>query len=267
LKPSGRGLVIEIDHSRLDKKVTQVDNICSGDKAMKINVKFLSCTMVAALLLLATVAAGAEAQIASRSGTIVIVQPNSLPALTRQNGIAFQLYSETGDGSCYLYIEQNQGSRLLVLDVSDPARVRLVNTVPLTVPGPFDFVRTLGSSAFLLRFRNTRDLAVLDLRKPKMPALKLLANPLYSGRTESLGDSAFLAVDEHWAAPAVPQDYQVVDVSNPANPTLLYTVKQVNGKLERADTGTTFLLGSDGLIIIRLPLEEEKHKSAQSYTN
>jgi hypothetical protein len=260
-------LVPKTDHIRLDKDVVQVDNTRSGEKAMKRKSKFFSCTLISAFMLLATVVAVAEPQIANRSGNIVVVQPGSLPALAQQRGIAFQLYSGSGDGSCYLYIEQNQGSRLLVLDVSDPAHVRLVKAVSLTVPGPFDFVQSLGNTAFLLRFRNSRDTAVLDLRKPKMPTLNILAGLQYPGRIELLGDSAFLATGEHAPAPSVARDYQVFDISNPTNPTLLSTVKQVNGKVERSETGTTFLLGSDGLTIIRLPQEEEKYKSSQSYSN
>lgn len=252
---------------RLDKEEVQVENTRSGEKAMKSKVKIFSCTLIGVFMLLATVAVAAEARIASRSGNIVVVQPGSMPALAQQQGIAFQLYSGSGDGRCYLYIEQNQGERLLILDVSDPARVSLVKAMPLTVPGPFDFVRSLGTSAFLLRFRNNGDTAVLDLRKPKMPTLNILAGLKNPGHIELLGDSAFLAMGGHEASSAVPQDYKVFDFSNPTNPTLLNTVKQVNGKLERTETGTTFLLGSDGLTIIRLLQEEEKYKSSQSYTN
>jgi hypothetical protein len=30
-----------------------------------------------------------------------------------------------------------------VLDVTDPAHIKQVNAIPLSVPGPFDFVRTI----------------------------------------------------------------------------------------------------------------------------
>lgn len=233
---------------------------------MMSKARLFSSTLMAASLLLA-IAAAAEAQIASRSRNVVVVQPASLPTLAQQPGIAFQLYAGSSDGSCYLYIEQNRGDRLLILDVSDPGHVRLVKAVPLTAPGPFDFAQSLGSSAFLLRFRNNREMAVLDLRKPKMPMLKVLPDLQNPGRIESLGDSAFLAMGQHEAAPAAPQDYKIFDLSNPADPTLLSTVKQVNGRLERTETGTTFLLGSDGLTIIRLLQEEEKYISAQGFTN
>jgi hypothetical protein len=178
------------------------------------------------------------------------------------------LYSGSGDGSCYLYIEQHQGERLLVLNVTDPGQVILTEAVPLTVPGPFDFVRIVGSSAYLVRFRNGLGMGILDLRKPKAPVLKLVKNLQNPGRSESLGDTAFLMTSGRPThIPAVSEDYQVFDSTDPANPSLLVTVKQVNGEIARDETGTTFLLGADGLTIIRHPRVEERYKLAQSSTN
>ena len=45
-------------------------------------------------------------------------------------------------------------------------------------------------------------------------------------------------------APVVPRNYQVVYTSDPAGPALPFTVKQVNNKTARDETGTTFLLGA-----------------------
>jgi hypothetical protein len=39
----------------------------------------------------------------------------------------------------------------------------------------------------------------------------------------------------------------------------------VTSKLERNETGTTFLLGHDGLTIIRRPQVEYRYKSEQGY--
>jgi len=210
----------------------------------------------------------AVAQIESRSKEIVVVKPISLPELVQQRGTAFQLYSGDGDSNTYLYIEQHQGERLLVLNVTDPGHLKMVDAVTLTVPGPFEFVGMLGDSAFLVRFRNNAGLAVLDLRKPKAPVLKPLSGLQNPGRIESLGHSAFLMVNEgQLDAPPIPRDYQVVDTSNPVDPTLLFTVKQVTANISRDETGTIFLLGSEGLTIIRRPRVEEKYRSGQSYTN
>jgi hypothetical protein len=58
-------------------------------------------------------------------------------------------------------------------------------------------------------------------------------------------------------------DYNLVDVSNPAHPTPVATIKQVNHKVVNEETGTTYLLGSDGLTVIRRPRVEEDHRIEQ----
>ena len=90
----------------------------------------------------------------------------------------------------------------------------------------------------------------------------------HAGYSESLGDSTLLIVDQlRFDSPAIARDYQVVDTSNPADPFLLYTVKQVNATLSRNETGTTFLLGHDGLTIIRRPQVEDQFQTEQRFTN
>jgi len=51
-------------------------------------------------------------------------------------------------------------------------------------------------------------------------------------------------------------NYQVVDLSNP-NPVA--DVKHVFEKITNDETGTTFLLATDGLYLIRRPAVEEEH--------
>ena len=224
------------------------------------------------VMLLATVSASAQAPqthaVVSRSNDVVVITPASLPTHAQEPGIAFQLYSERSDGSVYLYIEQDQGARLLVLDVTDPARVKMVREVALTVPGPFEFVRTLESSSLLIKYHNNLGMAVLDLRKPKAPVIRAVPGLQHPGYSESLGDSTLLIVDQpRMDSPSIPRDYQVVDTSNPADPFLLFTIKQVNATLSRNETGTTFFLGHDGLTIIRRPQLEDQFQSEQRYTN
>jgi hypothetical protein len=235
---------------------------------MGFNKKLYTCSLAAILLGGAPLACVAEAQIVSRSGDVVVVPASSLPDVARQGGVALQLYGGSGDGSSLLYVEQSQGANLLVLDVTDPAHVKTAGTVPLAGSGAFDFERKLGTSAFLVRFRNNAGWGVLDVRRPKAPALKVLSGLKDLGSTESLGDSAFLVVDGHSLDGAgVQQDYQVIDSSNPEDPAVLATVKQVSGEAVLAETGTTFLLGSEGLTIIRHPEMEAKYKLAESYSN
>lgn len=59
---------------------------------------------------------------------------------------------------------------------------------------------------------------------------------------------------------AVPRDYQVIDISALSDPVVLATVRQVKHKVVNGNTGTTFLLGSEGLIVIRRTSVENDYK-------
>ena len=205
-----------------------------------------------------------EAKIVSQSKDIVIEQPTDLPELARRMGIALQLYSETGDGSTYLYVEQHQGQRLLVLNVTDPTRIKMIAAVPLSAPAPFDFVGLVGRSSILVRFRNNEGMAVLDLKHARLPVLSKVNGLQSSGPVEPFGETAFLARSEDLIEqPEHPRDYQVVDTSHANSPVLLDTVRMVSCKLAREETGTMFLLGSEGLTIIRRPHVELQYQSKQ----
>ena len=201
-----------------------------------------------------------QAETRSRSNELVVVQPQNLPEQAQMPGNSFFLYQDN-TGSTYLYVEQKLGAKLSVFDVTDPAKIKLVSSVPLTVPGTFDFVRPLDGHAELIRFRDNKGVAVLDLRKVKAPGLKMVNALSEPGRTESLGETGFLMVNEPFDyIRATPRDYQVVDTSAPSDPVLLATVKQVKHTLVNNDTGTTFLLGSDGLTVVRRLSVEDDYK-------
>src|SRR5579862_3014125 len=128
-------------------------------------------TAATAMLVSASAAASTLAYAGEREKPIV-VEPTSLPALARQPGQAMFL-READDGRTFLYVEQGQGSRLAVFNVTNPARIKGVGEVQLDVPGPFDFVSALGSAAEVIRFRENQAEAVLDLRKANAPVLKI----------------------------------------------------------------------------------------------
>ncbi len=65
----------------------------------------------------------------------------------------------------------------------------------------------------------------------------------------------------------LPRDYQVVDISTPADPALLATVKLVKHRVVNGDTGTTFLLGSEGLTVVRRISIENDYKTHQMQMN
>jgi hypothetical protein len=213
-----------------------------------------------AMLALITVSP-VHAEVRSKSNEIIVLQPTDLPEQAQTPGNSFFLYSDN-HGYTYLYIEQQQGARLTTFDVTDPGKIRFISSTTLTSPAPFDFVRPMGGRAELIRFRDGKGVAVLDLHTPKKPTVKIIAGLSESGSTEALGERAFMMIDEpHNYVRAVPRDYQVIDISSPSDPLLLTTVKEVRHQVENGDTGTTFLLGSDGLTVVRRLNVESDYKS------
>src|ERR1700726_318541 len=120
-----------------------------------------------------------QAEIKTRSGNQIVVEPADLPEMAKTPGQSLFLY-KAADGGTYLYVEQQNGARLAVFDVTDPAKIKTAASVPLQTPGAFDFVRYLNDRTELIRFRDSQQLAELDLRKPKNPTLtiaKALSDP------------------------------------------------------------------------------------------
>ncbi len=198
-----------------------------------------------------------------KSGEIVVMEPQNLPEAAQVGGNSFFLHA-TNDGSFYLYVEQQSGARLAVFDVTNPGHIKTIAVTPLNVSGPFDFVRPLDGSAELVRLRDGKGVAVLDMHKAGHPTLHMISALMNPGQTQPLGETGFLAVNEPYNyIRATPRDYQVVDISNPDSPTLLTTIKQVKHQVANNDMGTTFLLGSDGLTVVRRLSVEQDYATHQ----
>ena len=214
-------------------------------------------TTVAGLLM----AVPAKAEIHSRSKELVVVQPRDLPEQAQVRGNAMFLYSDDA-GTTFLYVEQQRGGSLAVFDVTDPGRIKFVSSTPLEGVGVFDFIQPMDGRGELIRYRDQKGFAVLDLRRAISPTVHKLNAHGASGETESLGESGLLMVSGSYNAtrPAA-RDYQVIDTSSAADPVLLTTVAQVTHKVVNRDTGTTFLLGSDGLTVIRRISVERDYKT------
>ena len=88
-----------------------------------MNGKVSKCIRRAAIAIVASGTVAAPALYAKSSSNLIVVPPTDLPELARQTGDAMLLH-DTIDGRALLYIEQNQGSRLAILDVTDPGHVR-----------------------------------------------------------------------------------------------------------------------------------------------
>jgi hypothetical protein len=201
---------------------------------------------VAAAVLTST----ANAEIHSKSKDLVVMEAHDLPEQAQVPGNSLFLHSNN-EGSTYLYVEQQQGARLSVFDVTDPARIKLIVSTPLAAEGAFDFVRPLGNNAELVYFRNCQKEAVLDLRKAARPVLRVISTVTDLGLAETLGESGLLVTSQaHEYVPAVARDFQVIDIASSA-PTQLATVKDVKHRVTNDETGTTFLLGNQGLTVVR----------------
>jgi len=220
---------------------------------------------------IATVTSGMAAGIAlaAPSSNLVVVPPAKLPAAARQSGDAMFL-RETIDGTTLLYIEENQGSRLAIFDVTDPAHVKGEGSVELDAPGPFDFVSSLGSRAELIRFRQDQGNAVLDLHKARVPVLKTPQGLTLKGAAMPLGNDGLTVSSRALADSQLARDYQVQIVNSVNSPELsrVYSSKGIREEITKYDTGTTFLLTDDGLFLIRRPVKEmEKTLRDLDYAN
>jgi hypothetical protein len=202
----------------------------------------------------------AQAEIHSKSKELVVMEARDLPEQAQMKGNSLFLRSD-GAGSTYLYVEQQQGARLSVFDVTDPARIKLTVSTPLPAEGAFDFVRLLGDNEALVYFREGQKVGILDMHKAKKPVLRTVAITANLDTAESLGQSGLLAGNQSYNyVPAVARDYQVIDA---ANLTPLATLKEVKHRLTNHETGTTFFLDNDGLAVVRRINVETDYKIRQ----
>jgi hypothetical protein len=188
-----------------------------------------------------------------------VVPPTDLPELARQTGEAMLLH-DTIDGRTLLYIEQNQGARLAIFDVSDPRHVKGEGSVQLDAPGPFDFVSALGDRAEVVRFRQGQGSAVLDLHKVKLPTLTKVQGLTLQGTTMALGDDGFTVTSQPDSNSRSTRDFQAVDTASLGEMNRVFDVKEVREVLMKHDTGTTFLLTQSGLYEVRRPVVERENE-------
>ena len=224
---------------------------------MRVNVKQRSARRLQHAAVAIAAALASSGAYADAFGGSVVVPPAALPAAARDPGEAMFLHAAI-DGRTLLYIEQEQGSRLATLDVTDPTRIKGGGHVELNAAEPFDFVAPLGDGAELVRFREGREEAVLDLPRVKKPSLRTIEGaPLERATIERAtierarpGRAAMLpALD----APTFESDN--ARVLNHA-----FAGKQVRAEATNVQTGTTFMLTDDGLYVIRRPAIESLHQ-------
>lgn len=223
-------------------------------------MKAISTRFVVAVVFAATLMVQAHAKTQSKS--VVLESPSDLPEIAQRPSEAMYLY-DTEHGQTVLYLEQNAGRTLAILDVTDPARIRAIGQVSVDARGPYDFVRAASDSGALVEYRDHSGFAVVNFRKYKQPVL-VETQWQYPAQAEALGRNSLLL--SATPAPSIPvpdPPYQIVDVSNSDKPATLATIEGVQERLERRDTGTVFLLGSNGLTVVRNPQLEEENEIHQ----
>jgi hypothetical protein len=228
---------------------------------MSINIK--KAVMVA----LFAITASAQAAAKPHSKSIVVDLPINLPELAQRSSEAMFLHS-TGSGQAFLYLEQDQGKSLTILDVTNPASIKEVGQSFLTASSAYDFVQPIGDSAALIRYRDRSGFAIINFKKYRQPVLTPTPELAGSAAIRDLGQGILLLTASNNSHDA-DEDCQcaVIDISDPLKPTSVAVVHGVKQQLERQETGTTFLLSKDGLTVIRRPSVEEEYQLESTQTN
>jgi hypothetical protein len=226
------------------------------------SIKNLRYTSIFCALLGTLCAQSVFAKTSALSGDVTVDAPAQLPAAAREPGIALYLHHKNSNGSVYLYVEQENGTRLALFDVTDPGHIRALGTITLATQTPFEFAENVGMDAVLLRARDGHATALLDLHKPSAPALRTLPENINFDNLNNIGNEVYTSTESQGQAAstvaAQPQDIRIYDLANPQKPVLISTAHQVIASIHRTETATTFLLGSDGLTVVRHPREEEQ---------
>ena len=196
-------------------------------------------------------------------GSLVLMSPNEVSGETRTAGDDMYLHQRNGRN--YLYIEQDGGSSLLVLDVTNPQRTTRVASMPIAVDRPYDFVRPLGTDSVLVRFPNEGSQPSgwgrLEMKKPGSPSLSTWmqkTGEIFDPADNQTIDAGRLTSTRIGSIDPFP----VVDASY-SEPRLLGTIPGVSKTLVDESSGHKFYLASDGVWILR-NLEVEREYESES---
>lgn len=193
------------------------------------------------------------------AGELIVVPADKLPRQAHLQGQAMVLHL-VDPTTLYLYVEQENGLQIAIFDVSDPQKIKFKGLAMLDAPAPFDFVQPVGQSLEMIRYRDGRGSAVLDLSRPKSPVLKAVGAAAARCYIVPVGDNADVG-----KAPTVPQDYQIIE---PLTSKSVVTIKAVVQQQTDEWNGTTYLLGADGLTVIRnIKIERKLAAISAAWTN
>jgi hypothetical protein len=198
---------------------------------------------------------------AQGKGDLVVVPSNKLPEKAHRAGQAMKLHLVSPDTQ-FLYVEQDNGRSIAVFDVSHPRKITLKAFVTVDAPASFDFVETVGRLTELIRYADGSGNALLDLSKPKAPRIKTMAATNNEAYILPIREGGGIVTRPYVSS--APQSYQVI---LPSRPQQVLMVREVIQQLRDEANGTTYLLGSDGLTVIRdWKREEDLEERAHVWT-
>jgi hypothetical protein len=204
------------------------------------------CALLLILGLTPRMAIGAKL---SPNPDIQIVPASALPVETQQPAQDVLLYSNRFYDA-WLYLEQKHGSRLLVLDVSEPSKIRLVATVSTGLTKPFYLVPVPRKRYAIARFRDGSGEELLDLTLPRAPRLTA-ASMQFDKPCATESSVTYPGVELRVSDSVAGEGQDVVIVQPGKAPLLIATVPHVTHRTFRSATGTLFLIGEQGLTVVR----------------
>jgi len=207
--------------------------------------------------------ASVQAKASVNSKTVVVELPSDLPEIARGRSDAMYLH-HTHEAQAILYLEQDHGRKLAILDVTDPANIKAVGQVSIAAPAAYDFAQYLGGSRTLIHYRDHSGYAVISFKNFKQPVLTPEPEYLHPSTGQTDGSSALLLVSSSGAsAPPRASENEILSISNSSGSAPLATVQGVIQRVDRPETGTIFLLNDQGVTVVRRLAAEREHQTEE----
>jgi hypothetical protein len=231
--------------------------VSKGEKKMNQSIG----KIFVAVVLAATAIVQAKASVSSK--TIVVELPSDLPEIARGRSDAMYLH-HTHEAQAILYLEQDHGRRLAILDVTDPGKIKGVGQVSIAAPAAYDFVQYLGGSKTLIHYRDHSGYAVISFKNFKQPVLTPEPEYLHPSTEQTDGPNGLLLISSSGTtAPPRPSEFEILSISNSSGSAPLATVQGVIQRLDRPETGTIFLLNDQGVTVVRRLAAEREHQTEE----
>lgn len=225
-----------------------------GQGEQKMTSAFKSIFFATTVLLSTVGTQSTAAALAFTKPTLTIAKLATRSSIA-QNPSQDLLLRADGNGSIYLYVEQQQGALLAIFNVTNPEDMKLVASTSTKAHGAYNFVAPVKDGE-LVTFRDGSGTALLDLHRPKAPRFSVSAKPVayavcptcsspMSGNQRQDQGQSELQVD-----PSI-QPRNVQFVSSGRHPRVLASLSNVTRLADRTETGTVFLLADGKVNVVR----------------